>query len=171
MNSFASIMILGIFLQAIAIASPNIATTGPFEITFDLNTSKNLINQQEGPDKRKVSDDLSIVSYGLEIIDSDTPDDAAKAKISINEYSSPIPESLKYRAEQAARFFHIVDKMATIDYRTIDGNPGYVVKGTNKNGRIEYSSGYRIGEQIEVIIAGALPELKGLLDTIHIEKR
>jgi hypothetical protein len=171
MKSFTLMMILAIYLQPVAIASPSNVTTGPFEVSFDLNTSKNLINQPQGPDTRKVSEGLSIVSYGLEIIDSNTPDDAAKAQISISEYSVSIPDSLKYRAEQAAKFFHIVDKIATIDYRTIDGNPGYVVKGTNKNGRIEYSSGYRIGEQVEVTIIGALPEIKKLLDTIHIEKR
>ena len=171
MKALILIAISAIFIQAVAIASPSSVITGPFEISFDLNTSKNLINQLEGPDKREVSKDLYIVSHGLEIIDSNTPDDAAKAQITVNEYSAPIPNSLKYSAEQVARFFHIVDRLATIDYRTIDGNPGYVVKGTNKNGRIEYSSGYRIGEQIEVTIIGALPEIKRLLDTIHIEKR
>ena len=44
------------------------------------------------------------------------------------------------------------------------------MKAVDENGRIEYSSGYRIGKQIEVTITGALPEIKNLLDTIHIEK-
>ncbi len=63
-------MILATWLQAVAIASPSNVTTGPFEVSFDLNTSKDLINQPQGPDARKVSEGLSIVSYGLEIIES-----------------------------------------------------------------------------------------------------
>jgi hypothetical protein len=151
-------------------SSPVIAQTGPFNVSFDIYTTKTLINQPQYSDTRKGPKGVSFNFYGLELIDRKAPNDAAKAQISINEYSIPISDSLEYRAEQAAKLFRIIDRIVTIDYRTIDGNPGYVVEGVNKNGRIEYSAGYRIGSQIEVTIVGALPEIKSLLDTIHIEK-
>lgn len=139
--------------------------------SFDLNTTKNLIIQPQGSYIRKDSEGITINSHEFEIIDSNTPDDAAKAQISINEYSDSIPASLESHAEQAAKLFHILDRVVTTDYRLIDGNRGYIVKGTNKNGRIEYAAGYRIGNQIEVTIIGALPEIKNLLGAIHVEKR
>jgi len=151
-------------------ASPVTVVTGPFNVSFDINTTKKLINQPQYSDTRKGSKDVSVLFYGLGIIDSNTPDDAAKAQIGIYEYGTPISDSLEYNAGQAAKLLHILGRTVTIDYRMIDGNPGYVVKAVDENGRIEYSSGYRIGKQIEVTITGVLPEIKSLLDTIHIEK-
>jgi hypothetical protein len=170
MKLLTLLLVLAIFLPFVVSASPRSIMTGPYNVSFDLNTTKNLVNQPQYSDSRKSSEGGSVLFYGLEIIDSTVPDDAARAKISIYEYNATIQNSLEYRAEQAAKIFHIIDRVVTMDYRTIDGNPGYVVKGVNKSGRIEYSAGFQIGKQIEVTIVGALPEIKSLLDTIHIEK-
>ncbi|MDD1751498.1 MAG: hypothetical protein LUQ38_00205 [Methanotrichaceae archaeon] len=171
MKLLTLILIITLCLQVVASASTHSVTIGPFMVSFDLNTTKNLIIQPQGSYTRKGSEDMTIDSHDFEIIDSNTPDDAAKAQISINEYSDSIPASLESDSEQAAKLFHILDRVVTTDYRVIDGNRGYIVKGTNKNGRIEYAAGYRIGNQIEVTIIGALPEIKNLLGTIHVEKR
>lgn len=162
-------LLLTICLPQVASSLPVTVATGPFNVSFDINTTKSLIYQPQYSDTRKGSGSGTIVFYGLEIRDINTPDDAAKAQISINEYESPISYSLEYKADQAAKLFKIIDGTVSIDYRTIDNSPGYVVKGVNKAGRIEYSSGYRIGKQIEVTIIGALPEINSILDTIHIE--
>ena len=164
------LLVLVICLSYAVSASPVTSVTGPFKVSFDINTTKKLINQPQYSDTRKGSKGASVLFYGLEIVDSSTPDDAAKAQIGIYEYGTPVSDSLEYNAGQAAKLLHILDRTVTTDYRTIDGNPGYVVKAVDENGRIEYSSGYRIGKQIEVTITGALPEIKSLLDTIHIEK-
>lgn len=169
MKLLTLILIIALCLQVVASASPHSVTIGPFMVSFDLNTTKNLIIQPQGSYTRKGG--MTIDSHDFEIIDSNTPDDAAKAQISINEYSDSIPASLESDSEQAAKLFHILDRVVITDYRVIDGNRGYIVKGTNENGRIEYAAGYRIGNQIEVTIIGALPEIKNLLGTIHVEKR
>ncbi|MDD1752109.1 MAG: hypothetical protein LUQ38_03335 [Methanotrichaceae archaeon] len=171
MKLLTLILLIALCLQVVASASPHSVTIGPFIASFDLNTTKNLITQPQGSHTRKDSEGTTINSHDFEIIDSNTPDDAAKAQISVNEYSDPIPTSLESHAEQAAKLFHILDRVVTTDYRIIDGNRGYIVKGTNRNGRIEYAAGYRIGNQIEVTIIGSLPEIKNLLGTIHVEKR
>jgi hypothetical protein len=171
MKLLTLMLIVVLCLQIVASASLHSVTIGPFMASFDLNTTKNLIIQPQGSYIRKDSEGITINSHEFEIIDSNTPDDAAKAQISINEYSDSIPASLESHAEQAAKLFHILDRVVTTDYRLIDGNRGYIVKGTNKNGRIEYAAGYRIGNQIEVTIIGALPEIKNLLGAIHVEKR
>jgi len=164
------LLVLGICLSYAGSASPVTVAVGPFNVSFDINTTKKLINQPQYSDTRKGSKGASVLFYGLEIVDSSTPDDAAKAQIGIYEYGTPISDSLEYNAGQAAKLLHILGRTVTIDYRTIDGNPGYVVKAVDENGRIEYSSGYRIGNETEVTIIGALPEIKSLLDTIHIAK-
>jgi hypothetical protein len=171
MKIMIAFFLLVICLPHVASSSPVTVATGPFNVSFDINTTKTLINQPQYSDTRKGPKGEAVVSYGLEIIDSHTPDDAAKAQISINEYDTPISNSLESNAEQAAKLFRVIDRTVSIDYRTIDKSPGYVVKAVNKAGRIEYSSGYRIGKQIEVTINGALPEIRGILDTIHIEKK
>jgi hypothetical protein len=170
MKLLTLLLVLAIFFPFVVSASPVSIITGPYNVSFNLDTTKNLVNQPQYSDSRKSSEGGSVLFYGLEIIDSIVPDDAARAEISIYEYNATIRSSLEYRAEQAAKIFRIIDRVVTMDYRTIDGNPGYVVKGVNKNGRIEYSAGYQIGKQIEVTIIGALPEIKSLLDTIHIER-
>jgi hypothetical protein len=164
------LLVLVICLSYTVSSSPVNVVTGPFNVSLNIDTTKKLIIQPQYSDTRKGSKGASVLFYGLEILDSNTPDDAAKAQIGIYEYGTPISDSLEYNAGQAAKLLHILDRTVTIDYRTIDGNPGYVVKAVDENGRIEYSSGYRIGKQIEVTITGALPEIKSLLDTIHIEK-
>ncbi len=171
MDKMIAFFLLVICLPHVASSLPVTVATGPFSVSFDINTTKTLINQPQYSDSRKGPKGETVVFYGLEITDSNTPDDAAKAQISINEYDTQISNSLEYNAEQAAKLFRILDRTVSIDYRTIDKNPGYVVKAVNKAGRIEYSSGYRIGKQIEVTIIGALPEIRSILDTIHIEKR
>ncbi|MFB3765682.1 MAG: hypothetical protein ACE14P_10615 [Methanotrichaceae archaeon] len=164
-------LLLALCLTPAALSSPVTVATGPFNVSFDINTTKTLINQPQFSDTRKGPRDELFTFYGIEIKDSNTPDNAAKAQISINEYNNPISDSLEYKAEQAAKLFRIIDGTVSKEYRTIDSSPGYVVKGINKSGRIEYSSGYRIGKEIEVTIVGALPEIRGIIDTIHIEKR
>jgi hypothetical protein len=171
MKLLTLILIIPLCLQIVASASPHSVTIGPFMVSFDLNTTKNLIIQPQGSYTRKSSEGITIYSHDFEITDGNKPEDAAKAQISINEYSDSIPASLEYHAEEVTRLFHILDRVVTTDYRVIDGYRGYIVKGTNKNGRIDYAVGYRIGNQIEVTITGALPEIKNLLRTIHVEKR
>lgn len=165
------LLILALCLPLNGSSSPVTAATGPFNISFDINTTKALINQPQSSETRRGPGGEAILFYGLDIRDINTPDDAARAKISIYEYSAPISYSLEYKAEQAARLFHILDRTVYTDYRTIDDSPGYIVKGVNNAGRIEYSAGYRIGKSVEVTIIGALPEIESILDTIHIEKR
>lgn len=164
------LLILATCLSYAVSALPVTTIAGPFNVSFDINTTKKLINQPQYSDTRKGSRGASVQFYGLEIIDSNTPNDAAEALIGIYEYDTPISDSLENKAEQTAKLFHVLHRTVSVDYRTIDGNPGYVVKAVNENGRIEYSSGYRIGKQIEVTIIGALPEITSLLDTIHIEE-
>ncbi|MGA9098324.1 MAG: hypothetical protein WB392_05265 [Methanotrichaceae archaeon] len=171
MKTIVTFLLLAMCLPHVASSLPVTVATGPFNVSFDINTTKSLIYQPQYSDTRKGSGSETIVFYGLEIRDINTPDDAAKAQISINEYDNPISYSLEYKADQAAKLFQIIDGTVSIDYRTIDNSPGYVVKGVNEAGRIEYSSGYRIGKQVEVTITGALPEISSILDTIHIEKR
>ena len=164
-------LLLAICLPHVASSSPVTVAAGPFNVSLDIDTTKSLIYQPQYSNTRKDPGGETIAFYGLEIRDINTPEDAAKAQISINEYESPISYGLEYKANQAAKLFQIIDGTVSVDYRTIDNNPGYVVKGVNEAGRIEYSSGYRIGKQIEVTITGALPEISSILDTIHIEKR
>ncbi len=171
MNLKLMFLLLAMCLPHVAFSSPVTVATGPFNISFDIDTTKTLIYQPQFSDTRKGPGGEAIIFSGLSIKDSNTPGDAAKAQISINEYSSPISYSLESKAEQAAKLFQILDETVSIDYRTIDNCPGYAVKGVNKSGRIEYSSGYRIGNETEVMIIGALPEISSILDTIHIERR
>jgi hypothetical protein len=170
MKLLALLLILAICLPYSASASPKSITVGPYNVSFDSNTTKTLIIQPQYSDTRKSPEGESAVFYGLEVIDRNTPNDAAKAQISIYEYGAPMPNSLEYDAEQAAKLFHVLDRVVTVNYRTIDGRPGYVVNGVNKNGRIEYTAGYRLDEMTEVDIIGSLPEIKNILDTIHIER-
>jgi hypothetical protein len=165
------LLVMVMCLPQVASSLPVTVATGSYNVSFDINTTKTFIYQPQYSDTKKGPGNEPIIFYGLEIRDRNTPDDAAKAQISINEYNNSISNSLEHDAEQAAKLFDIIDVTVSIDYRTIDNNPGYVVKGVNKAGRIEYSSGYRIGKRIEVTIIGALPEIKNILDTIHIEKR
>jgi hypothetical protein len=165
------LLLLAICLLQTASSLPVTVATGLFNVSFDANTTRTLIYQPQHSDTRKGIGNEPIVMYGLEIRDSNTPNDAAKAQISINEYNGPISDSLEQEAEQAAKLFDVLDQTVSIDYRTIDDDPGYVVKGVNSAGRIEYSSGYRIGKTTDVTIVGALPEIGNILDTIHIEKR
>lgn len=171
MKLVVTFLFLAICLPQVASSLPVTVATGPYNVSFDINTTKTLIYQPQYSDTRKGPGGEAIVFYGLEIRDRNTPDDAAKAQISINEYGNTISDSLEYKAEQAAKLFHIIDGTASIEYRTIDNNPGYVVMGVNSAGRIEYSSGYRIGKEIEITIIGALPEIMDILNTIHIEKK
>jgi len=171
MKTLVTFLLLAICLPQVAFSSPVSVASGPFNISFDINTTKALIYQPQYSNTRTGPGGQAIIFNGLEIKDRNAPDDAAKAQISINEYSNPISNSLEYKAEQTAKLFHLVDGSASIEYRTIDSNPGYVVTGVNEAGRIEYSSGYRIGNQTEVTIVGALPELTDILNTIHIERR
>jgi hypothetical protein len=170
MKIMLTLLLLAICLPQAASSLPVTAATGPFNVSFDIDTTKTLIYQPQYSNTRMGPGNEPIVFYGLEVRDSNTPSDAAKAQISINEYNNTIPASLEYEAEQAAKLFDIMDATVSIDYRTIDNNPGYVVKGVNKAGRAEYSAGYRIGKRIKVTIIGALPEIRSILDTIHIEK-
>jgi hypothetical protein len=165
MKLLALLLILAICLPYSASASPKSITVGPYNVSFDSNTTKTLIIQPQYSDTRKSPEGESAVFYGLEVIDRNTPNDAAKAQISIYEYGAPMPNSLEYDAEQAAKLFHVLDRVVTVNYRTIDGRPGYVV-----NGRIEYTAGYRLDEMTEVDIIGSLPEIKNIMDTIHIER-
>lgn len=171
MKIMVTFLLLAICLPHVAASTPVTVATGPFNVSFDIDTTKTLIYQPQYSVTRKDARNEPIIFYGLEIIDSNTPGDAAKAQISINEYNNPISDSLEHKAEQAAKLFQVIDGTVSIDYRTIDNNPGYVVKGVNMAGRIEYSSGYRIGNETEVTIIGALPEIGSILDTIHIEKK
>ena len=145
-------------------------TIGPYNVSFDSNTSKVLAIQPQYSDTKKSLEGKSAEFYGLEITDRNTPVGAAKAQIGIYKYDTPIPNSLEYNAEQAAKLLHVLDRVVTVNYRTIDGRPGYVVNGVNKNGRIEYSAGYRLDEMTEVDVIGSLPEIKNILDTIRIKK-
>ncbi len=171
MKLLVMLFLLAICLPQVASSSPVTVTTGPYNVSFDINTTKTLIYQPQYSNTRKGPDGSAIIFYGLGIRDSNTPNDAAKVQISINEFENPISYSLEYKAEQAAKLFHLIDGTVSLDYRTIDNSPGYVVKGINGAGRIEYSSGYRIGNKTEVTIIGALPEIMNILDTMHIEKR
>lgn len=171
MKIIIALLILAICLPEVASSLPTTVSTGPFNVSFDINTTKDLINQPQYSDTRRGPKGEAILFWGVEIKDVNTPDDAAKAQISIYEYDGPISYSLEYKAEQAARLFRILDRTVSTEYRTIDNSPGFAVKGVNSAGRIEYSAGYRIGKNIEVTITGALPEIRSILDTIHIEKK
>lgn len=171
MKIMVTFLLLAICLPQAASSLPVTVATGPFNVSFDIDTTKELTYQPQYSNTKKGFDGETIVSYGLEIKDINTPNDAAKAQISVNGYNNPISYSLVDEAEQAAKLFRLLDGTVYIDYRTIDNSPGYAVKGINNDGRIEYSSGYRIGTKIEVTIVGALPEISSILDTIHIEKR
>jgi len=170
MKLLALLLILAICLPYSASASPKSITVGPYNVSFDSNTTKILINQPQYSDTKKSPEGKSVVFYGLDVIDRNTPNDAAKAQISIFKYGASKQNSLECDAEQAAKLFHVLDRVVTVNYRTIGGRPGYVVNGVNKNGRIEYSAGYRLNEMTEVDIIGSLPEIKNILDTIHIER-
>jgi len=165
----AILMVLAICLLYSVSASLNSITIGPYIVSFDSNTTKTLTIQPHSNAKKSL-EGVSVEFYGLEITDRNTPSEAAKAQIGIYKYDAPIPSSLEYDAEQAAKLFHVLDRVVTVNYRTIDGRPGYVVNGVNKNGRIEYSAGYRLDEMTEVDIIGSLPEIRNILDTIRIEK-
>ena len=166
----AILLVLAICLLYSVSASLNSITIGPYNVSFDSNTTKTLTIQPQYLDTKKSLEGESVEFYGLEVTDRNTPNEAAKAQIGIYEYDSPIPNGLEYDAEQAAKLFHVLDRVVTVNYRTIDGRPGYVVKGVNKNGRIEYSAGCRLDEMTEVDIIGSLPEIRNILDTIRIEK-
>ena len=92
------LLVLGICLSYAGSASPVTVAVGPFNVSFDINTTKKLINQPQYSDTRKGSKGASVLFYGLEIVDSSTPDDAAKAQIGIYEYGTPISDSLEYNA-------------------------------------------------------------------------
>jgi hypothetical protein len=166
----ALLLVLAICLMYSVSASLNSITIGPYNVSFDSNTTKTLTVQPQYMDTKKSLEGEAVEFYGLEITDRNTPNEAAKAQIGIYEYDAPIPNSLEYDAEQAAKLFHVLERVVTINYRTIDSRPGYIVNGVNKNGRIEYSAGYRLDEMTEIIIIGFLPEIRNILDTIHIEK-
>jgi opacity protein-like surface antigen len=170
MKPSAILMVLAIGLLCSVSASPDNVTIGPYNVSFDSNTTKTLTIQPQYPDAKKSLEGESVEHYGLEITDRNTPSEAAKAQIGIYKYDVPIPSSLEYDADQAAKLFHVLDRVVTVNFRTIDGRPGYVVNGVNKNGRIEYSAGYRLDEMTEVDIIGSLPEIRNILDTIRIEK-
>jgi hypothetical protein len=95
------LLVLVICLSYTVSSSPVTVVTGPFNVSFDINTTKKLINLPQYSDTRKGSKGASVLFYGLEILDSNTPDDAAKAQISIYEYGTPISDSLEYNAGQA----------------------------------------------------------------------
>jgi hypothetical protein len=170
MKLLALLLVLAICSPCSVSASPKSIAIGPYNISFDSNTTKILINQPQYSDTKKSPEGKSVVFYGLDVIDRNTPNDAAKAQISIYKYGASMQNSLECDAEQAAKLFHVLDRAVTVNYRIIDGRPGYVVNGVNKNGRIEYSAGYRLDDTTEVNIIGSLPEIKNILDTIHIEK-
>jgi hypothetical protein len=98
------LLVLVICLSYAVSSSPVTVATGPFKVSFDINTTKKLINQPQYSDTRKGSKGAPVLFYGLEIADSSTPDDATKAQIGIYEYDTPILDSLEYNAGQAAKF-------------------------------------------------------------------
>jgi opacity protein-like surface antigen len=170
MKLLAILLVLAICLLYSVSASINSITIGPYNVSFDSNTTKTLTIQPQYSDPKKSFEGKSVEFYGLEITDRNTPNEAAKAQIGIYKYDAPIPSSLEYDAEQAAKLFHVLHRVVTVNYRTIDGRPGYAVNGVNKNGRIEYSAGYRLDKMTKVDIIGSLPEIRNILDTIRIEK-
>lgn len=150
------------YLPAVAFASPQNATAGPFKISFDLN---NVIIQPQDTSTYDI-DGISVVGYRIKIIDPNSP---ADGQVSINKYSAPIPDSIEYDAESLAELYKSMYRDATVDYRFIDGKDGYDVKGTDKNGRLTHSAGYHLSERIQVAIIGDLTDFESLLDTLHIE--
>jgi hypothetical protein len=90
------LLVLAICLSYAVSASPVNVVTGPFNVSLNIDTTKKLINQPQYSDTRKGSKGASVLFYGLEIVDSNTPDDAAKAQIGIYEYGTPLSDSLEY---------------------------------------------------------------------------
>ena len=163
MRLLVLILVLIMCLPAVAFASPQNATAGPFKITFDLN---NVIIQ---PQYSRTCDTegISVVDYSIKIIDPNSP---AECQVSINKYSAPIPDSIEYTAESIAEMYRVIYRDVTVDYRSIDGKDGYDVKGADdEHGRLRHSAGYQLGEQIQIAIGGDLTDFGNLLDTIHIE--
>jgi len=162
MRLLVLILVLIMCLPAVAFASPQNATAGPFKISFDLN---NIIIQPQDTSTYDI-DGISVVGYRIKIIDPNSP---ADGQVSINKYSAPIPDSIEYGAESLAKMYRLIHRDVTVDYRFIDGKDGYDVKGIDKNGRLSHSAGYHLSEQIQVAIIGDLKDFESLLDTIHIE--
>ena len=131
-----------------------------------MNTTKDFVIQPQDSSTYQIKG-ISVVGYHVKIIDPNSP---AEVLISINKYSAPIPDSIEYDAENLAKMLRVAYQGVTVDYRKIDGRPGYVVKHLNEHGRTDHSAGYRLSDQEEIAILSDLPETSGLLDTIHIDK-
>jgi hypothetical protein len=151
-----------ICLQVVALAEPDNATMGPFNVTFELNTTKNLVSHPQDTD---VYDDS--VHYHLEIIDPSSP---ATIGITINKFNTPVEESLEHDAESLAKLFGTIESDVTTEYRTIDSNSGYVVRSRDDHGRLNCIGYYRLDDKTDVVVRGNMPEVENVINTIHVNR-
>lgn len=148
-----------------ASATPNYATVGPYQISFNLTTTKDFVIQTQHPIIWNVTDP-SWTTYSAKIITNDSPE----ATISIVKYNSTIPESMEFEVEDLAKMWRSLLQDVFVEYRIIDDHPGFVIKKLDKFNRADYTAGYRLSELEKVNILSNLPDTSSLLGTIHVQK-
>jgi hypothetical protein len=148
-----------------ASATPNNATAGPYQISFNLTATKDFVIQTQDPIIWNVTDP-SWRTYSAKIITKYSPE----ATISIVKYSSPISESMEDEAEDIAKMWRSLSQDVIVEYQTIDDHPGFIIKTLDKLNRADYTASYRLSELEEVNILSNLPDTSSLLNTIHVQK-
>jgi hypothetical protein len=168
-----------LILISVVSAEPSRITTGSYNISFDLNTSKNYSVEVMSPLEGNNYTSYAIlinasdqIKAGIYIMDSKTPEDATlSTQVSIYKgYTHDIPN-------------------ASVEIREIDGKDGFIGYYVDPKNRQAFLGKYWLDSKevdesslyqgsIEVKLFGTMPRnstegtaiAKSLIDTIHIEK-